>query len=139
MNNVILVGRLTKDPELKYVGEKNVALTKFTLAVNREYKQTNKENKADFINIELWGKTAEICYKYLGKGRKIAVQGRIETDSYLNQNGEKRFVTKIRGEKFQFADSKRNDNEVDTSDYYDAKQIFEDVEKENKQLEELPF
>ena len=139
MNNVILVGRLTKDPELKYVGEKNVALTKFTLAVNREYKQTNKENKADFINIELWGKTAEICYKYLGKGRKIAVQGRIETDSYLNQNGEKRFVTKIRGEKFQFADSKRNDNEVDTSNYYDAKQIFEDVEKENKQLEELPF
>ena len=77
MNNVVLVGRLTKDPELRYVGEKNNALTNFSLAVDRGYKNSQGESKVDFINIEIWGRQAEIFCTYMAKGKMVGIEGKI--------------------------------------------------------------
>ena len=88
MNNVVLVGRLTKDPELRYVGEKNNALTNFSLAVDRGYKNSQGESKVDFINIEIWGRQAEIFCTYMAKGKMVGIEGKIIADRYKNENGE---------------------------------------------------
>lgn len=84
MNKVILIGRLTKDPELRYTSN-NIAVATFTIAVNREYANQNGEREADFINIQVWKKQAENCNKYLTKGSKVAIDGRIQTRNYEDQ------------------------------------------------------
>jgi len=99
MNHVVLMGRLAKDPELKY-SQTGKAFSKFTVAVNREF---NRE-EADFINCTAWGKTAEIIAEYLRKGRRIALQGRISVSSY-EQNGETRWSTEVVVDKFEFVDT----------------------------------
>ena len=99
MNNVILMGRLTRDPELKY-SQSGKAFSKFTVAVNREF---NRE-EADFINCTAWGKTAETIAEYLRKGRRIALQGRISVSSY-EQNGETKWSTEVIVDKFEFVDT----------------------------------
>jgi len=93
------MGRLAKDPELKY-SQTGKAFSKFTVAVNREF---NRE-EADFINCTAWGKTAEIIAEYLRKGRRIALQGRISVSSY-EQNGETRWSTEVVVDKFEFVDT----------------------------------
>ena len=99
MNHVVLMGRLAKDPELKY-SQSGKAFSKFTVAVNRE---VNRE-EADFINCAAWGKTAEIIAEYLRKGRRIALQGRISVSNY-EQNGETRWSTEVVVDKFEFVDT----------------------------------
>lgn len=99
MNHVVLMGRLAKDPELKY-SQTGKAFSKFTVAVNREF---NRE-EADFINCAAWGKTAEIIAEYLRKGRRIALQGRISVSNY-EQNGETRWSTEVVVDKFEFVDT----------------------------------
>jgi len=84
MNNVVLIGRLTKDPELRYIPESQTAVATFTLAVDRP----GKEKKADFPKITVFGKQAENCERFITKGRLVAVQGRIQTGSYKNKNGD---------------------------------------------------
>ena len=104
MNNVILMGRLTRDPELKY-SQSGKAFCKFSLAVQREF---NRE-EADFINCLAFGKTAETIAEWLGKGRRIALQGRIQTGSYQNSNGDTVYTTEVVADRFEFIDS-QNEN-----------------------------
>lgn len=143
MNNVVLVGRLTKDPELRYVGEKNNALTNFSLAVDRGYKNLQGENKVDFINIEIWGKQAEIFCTYMEKGKMVGIEGKIITDKYKNENGENRYITRVRADSFRFLDSKNKNiatvGETEAN-YYNSNTLFNQVDKEKGlSIEELPF
>lgn len=108
MNNVTLMGRLTRDPELKY-SQAGKAYCRFTVAINREF---NRE-EADFINCLAFGKTAETIAEWLGKGRRIALQGRIQTGSYQNSNGDTIYTTEVVADRFEFVDS-QNENSKKT-------------------------
>ena len=104
MNNVTLMGRLTRDPELKY-SQAGKAYCRFTVAINREF---NRE-EADFINCLAFGKTAETIAEYLKKGRRIAIVGRIQTGNYENKNGDKVSTFEVVADKFEFVDSARSE------------------------------
>lgn len=105
MNKVLLIGRLTRDPELRYT-QSNRAVTQISIAVNRNFTNQNGEREADFINVVVWDKAAENLKKYVGKGRMIAVEGRIQTRSYDNTEGKKVYVTEVVAQNVQFLDSK---------------------------------
>ncbi|MGN1269381.1 MAG: single-stranded DNA-binding protein [Clostridia bacterium] len=109
MNKVILMGRLTKDPDIRYTQSTNTMVASFTLAVNRRFAKEG-EQQADFINIVAWSKTAEFVSKYFKKGQQVAVIGRLQTRSYEDNNGTKHYVTEIVSEEVYFADSKKEDN-----------------------------
>lgn len=114
MNNVVLMGRLTRDPEVRYsTGDNPLAIAKYTLAVDRIFKRDG-EPTADFINCTIFGKGAEFAEKYLRKGIKIAVTGRIQTGSYTNQDGQKVYTTDVVVDSQEFAESKSADSEADT-------------------------
>lgn len=110
MNHVVLIGRLTRDPELRYVGDSKKAVAKFTLAVDRDFVGKDGQKQTDFINIEAWNKTAENCSNYLSKGSLIAIFGSIRIENYENQQGEKRYATKIIANSIRFLDSKKSNN-----------------------------
>ena len=106
MNKAILMGRLTKDPDVRYSpGENAVAVARYTLAVNRRFHKEG-EQEADYINCVAFGKNAEFAEKYLSKGIKIVVSGRIQTGSYTNRDGQKVYTTDIAVEEQEFAESK---------------------------------
>ena len=105
MNNVMLLGRLAKDPELKY-SQSGKAFTKFSIAVTREFNR----DEADFINCIAWDKRAETICEYLKKGRRIALQGRLSVRSY-EQNGETKWMTEVIVDKFDFIDYQKSDTE----------------------------
>ena len=109
MNTVNLIGRLTKEPELKYTPA-GKAVVSFTLAVNRPFKNQGGENEADFIMIQAWGKTAENSANFLRKGSQAAVVGRIQTRNYENQQGQRVYVTEIVADSVQFLDPKGSVN-----------------------------
>lgn len=109
INNVVLTGRLTKDPELKYTAN-GVAVASFTVAVNRAFTNQSGEREADFINCVAWKKTAETIASYTKKGMLIGVEGRIQTRHYDNNDGQRVYVTEIVVEKFTFLESKNNAN-----------------------------
>ena len=109
MNNVILIGRLIKDVELRYTQSSNATYARFTIAVDRQMSKEKKQEAeangqptADFINIVVWGKQAENCQRYLQKGRNVAIQGRLQSGSYTAQDGTRRFVTEVWAERVQF-------------------------------------
>jgi len=104
MNRVVLVGRLTKDPDLRYTPN-GVPVATFTLAVNRPFKN-NGETEADFINCVVWRKPAENCANFLKKGSLAGVDGRIQTRSYEGQDGKKVYVTEVQAESVQFLEPK---------------------------------
>ena len=107
MNKVILMGRLTKDPEVRYSqGENSMAIARYTLAVDRRFNRNNDENTADFINCVAFGKAAEFAEKYYHKGIKIAVTGRIQTGSYTNKDGVRVYTTEVIIEEQEFAESR---------------------------------
>jgi single-strand DNA-binding protein len=106
MNKVELLGRLTKDPEIRYT-QNNIPVASFTLAVNRRFAKEG-EQQADFINIVAWNKTAEFCGKYFKKGSQIALVGRIQTRNWEDDNGQKRYATEVVAEEVYFADSKKD-------------------------------
>lgn len=99
MNNIILIGRLTKDPDLRYT-QAGKAVCSFTLAVDRPYSGEKKE--ADFINIVVWNKAGENAAKYLAKGRQTAVEGRLQIRSYDGNDGKKRYVTEVIADRVEF-------------------------------------
>lgn len=101
MNSVILIGRLARDPELSYTPNTNTACCRFTIAVDRPRRQ-GEDQGADFIRITVWGRQAETCDRYLAKGRQIAAQGRIQTGSYKNRNGETVYTTDVVAERVEF-------------------------------------
>ena len=117
MNKVFLIGRLTRDPEIRYTSS-NVAVTTFSIAVNRTFANQNGEREADFINIVVWRKQAENCKNYLNQGSQVAIDGRIQTRNYEDQNGQKRYVTEVVADNVQFLDTKaaREQREASSND-----------------------
>ena len=113
MNKVILMGRLTRDPEVRYTQTNNTLVASFSLAVNRRFTREGDTQTADFINIVAWGKTGEFCSKYFKKGQQVGIIGRIQTRTWEDQQGQKRYVTEVIAEETYFADSKR-DSQADT-------------------------
>ena len=107
MNKVSLLGRLTKEPEIRYTKTDNLAVASFTLAVNRRF---SKENVADFINIVAWGKTGEFVCKYFNKGQQVGVIGRIQTRNWEDDKKVKHYVTEVVAEEVYFADSKKEES-----------------------------
>ena len=132
MNKVVLIGRLTKDPEVRCTGE-GLCIARYTLAVDRRYKN-GTDQSADFIGCIAFGKAGEFAEKYLKKGTKIAVTGRIQTGSYTNNDGKKVYTTDVVIEEQEFAESKgsagNQDNNADKDGFIN---IPEGIE------EELPF
>ena len=108
MNRVILMGRLTRDPELRYSqGESAMAIARYTLAVNRGYRREQGDNGADFINCVVFRKGAEFAEKYLHQGTKLLVTGRIRTGSYTNKDGQKVYTTDVIVDEQEFAEKKQ--------------------------------
>ena len=123
MNKVILVGRLTAKPELRYTPS-NIAHSRFTIAVNRNYTNEDGTRTADFINVLSWRKQAETICKYFDKGSQIAIEGRLQSGSYDDNDGNKRYTLDVALENFEFVESKKRETE-------------EEVKEEQK--EEDPF
>ncbi|MCX7710531.1 MAG: single-stranded DNA-binding protein [Clostridia bacterium] len=109
MNKAILMGRLTKDPELRYSNTSNVAVCRFTVAVDRRFARQGEERQADFIPIVAFGKTGEFCSKYFQKGSKIALVGSIQTRTWDDNEGKKHYATEVVADEAYFADSKKNE------------------------------
>ena len=116
MNKVVLIGRLTRDPELRYTGS-NTPVATFTLAVNRPFSNQQGERDADFINVVVWRKQAENVKNYLTQGSQAAVEGRIQTRSYDDQNGQKRYVTEVIADNVEFLGSKNSSNNMNNTNY----------------------
>jgi len=122
MNKVMLLGRLTKDPETRYTQTNNTAVCNFTLAVNRRF----DKDKADFINCQAWQKTAEFASKHFAKGMQIAVVGRIQTRTWDDNDGKRHYVTEVVVDEVYFVDSKKQNEDTGN---------FEPIDEDD----ELPF
>lgn len=109
LNRAILIGRLTKDPELRYTPN-GVAVASFTLAVDRPFTNQQGEREADFIPVVVWRKQAENCANYIGKGRLVAVEGRIQVRTYDAKDGQRRWVTEVVADNVRFLDKRGNTN-----------------------------
>lgn len=119
MNKVILLGRLTKDPETRYTQSTNTQVTSFTLAVNRRFVKQGEERQADFINIVSWNKTAEFVSKYFSKGQQVGVIGRIQTKNYDDEQGVKHYITEVIAEEVYFAGEKKEKAQNDPTDDFE--------------------
>ena len=109
MNKVCLIGRLTKDPEVRYTQTNNTLVASFNIAINRKFVKEGEERQADFINIVAWNKTGEFASKYFKKGQQVGIVGRIQTRNYDDENGQKHYITEVVAEEVYFADSKKDD------------------------------
>ena len=107
MNKVILMGRLTRDPEVRYTQTNNTQVASFSLAVNRRFVRQGEERQADFFNIVAWGKQGEFCSKYFKKGQQVGVIGRLQTRTWDDDKG-RHYITEIVAEEVYFADSRRD-------------------------------
>ena len=116
MNKVILLGRLTKDPEVRYTQANNTLVASFSLAVNRRFVPQGGERQADFFNIVAWSTLGEFCSKYFKKGQQVSIVGRLQNRSWDDDQGTKHYITEIVAEEAYFADSKR-DNGGDSSSF----------------------
>jgi single-strand DNA-binding protein len=110
MNRVVLIGRLTRDPELRYTSGNNAAVCNFTIAVDRGFTGQSGEREADFIPIVVWNKQAENVKNYLTKGSQAAIDGRIQTRTYDDKDGQKRYVTEVVANNVEFLGSKNSSN-----------------------------
>jgi len=125
LNSVVLIGRLTRDPELRYIPNTGTAVSNFSLAVDKQVSRERRQEMeakgqptADFINIVVWGKQAENCANYLAKGRLAAVQGRLQSRSYDDSEGIRRYVTEVVAERVKFLewgdeDARQTPNSID--------------------------
>lgn len=144
MNKVILIGRLTREPEIRYSsGENSIAIARYTLAVDRKYNR--EEQSADFLNCVAFGKAAEFTEKYLHKGTKIAITGHIQTGSYTNKDGVKVYTTDIIIEEQEFAESKK-ESSAESGEYSNGGSRAEQAVSDDGFMnipdgmdEELPF
>ncbi len=140
MNSVVLIGRLARDPELRFVPGSGMAVANFTMAVDKGLTREKKQEfesqgrpTADFIRIVVWGKQAENCSQYLSKGKLVAIQGSIQTGSYKTQTGETRYTTEVLANRVEFLEwgdknqsSKRKDDFSFGDDQFDDYQALED-------------
>ena len=140
MNKVFLVGRLTRDPELRY-GASNNAVMRTSIAVDRQFTNQNGEREADFINIVAFGNRAETMKKYLTKGSQIAVSGRIQTGSYDGTDGKRVYTTDVIIDEFQFLDTRgsRTQDTGNSSNNTSSEVTPYDFSSENTQVETDPF
>jgi single-strand DNA-binding protein len=109
LNKIILIGRLTRDVELRYA-QSGKAVANFTLAVDRPYKNQDGEKETDFIRTVVWGKQAENCANHIGKGRLVAVDGRLQIRSYDGNDGQRKYITEVVAEDVRFLDRPKNEN-----------------------------
>lgn len=139
MNRVCLVGRLTAKPELRYTNS-NLPVTRFSVAVNRTFSNANGQREADFINIVVWRKQAENVCNFLDKGSLVSIEGRIQTGSYDDQNGQKRYTFEVVADSVQFLESKgqsqarannTNNNSYNQTTPYDYQEPTNNVSVEN--------
>lgn len=130
MNKVILIGRLTRDPELKDVGTTQIC--SFGLAVNRRFKRENSDN-VDFFDIDVWAKQGENCAKYLNKGSQVAISGRVEMQTWNDNDGNKKYKTKIVADEVNFLSSNNNEDKNENTKPSDSKP------SNNSGEDELPF
>ena len=137
MNKVVIIGRFTRDPEIKYTtGENATATARFSLAVNRRFKNKEGNYDADFINCVAFGKTAEFIEKYFTKGMAIGITGRIQTGSYTNKEGQKVYTTDVVVEETEFVESKNKD----TSDNVPNNNVNSNSDfEETVSDDEMPF
>ena len=133
MNKVILMGRLTRDPEVRQTANTNTQVATFALAVNRRFKSEGQPD-ADFINIVAWGKTAEFCSKYFKKGQQISLVGRIQTRNYDDENGQKHYVTEVIAEEVYFAGGNKTAAEEQPGEAYE-----DPFASSNTEDDDLPF
>lgn len=108
MNKVILMGRLTRDPEVRYTQTNNTLVASFTIAVNRRFGRQGEERQADFIPIVAWSKLGEFCSKYFKKGQQVGIIGRMQTRNWEDENKVKHYITEVVAEEAYFADSKKD-------------------------------
>lgn len=135
MNRVMLVGRLTAKPELKYTGS-NIPFTRFSVAVNRTFSNAQGEREADFISVVVWRKQAENITNYLDKGSLVSVEGRLQVSNYTDKDGNRRYMTEVVADSVQFLDSRRSsENRNDAPTPYD----FETNNTNTVSVDEDPF
>ena len=116
MNRVILMGRLTRDPEVRYSkSERSMAVARYTLAVDRRGRREGSEQTADFISIVAFDRAGEFAEKYFRQGMRVCISGRIQTGSYTNRDGQKVYTTEVIADEQEFADSKGNSGQQDRS------------------------
>lgn len=135
MNKVILLGRLTADPELRYTTGTNIPVCRFRLAVERPYTKQGEEKKTDFISCVAFGRLAENLEKYIRKGRRIVIEGRIQVDSYERDDRSKGYSTSVIVERFHFADSKPGEQAQEVSQPDPEMDGFEPLDSDD----DLPF
>lgn len=135
MNKTLLIGRLTRDPDIRYSqGEQSMTIARFSLAVDRRFKRDGDNQSTDFISCVAFGKTAEFIEKYVFKGTKIAVEGRIQTGSYTNNDGNKVYTTDVVVEQVEFAGSKTDSKSAAKESNDDFMNVADGLDDEG-----LPF
>jgi len=127
MNKFIGIGRLTKDPELRYT-QSEKAVASFDIAINRAFKNKDGEKETDFFKVVIWNKQAENCKKYLTKGSQVAIEGELQNRSYENDKGEKRYITEIIASSIEFLTPKSNEvkEEIVESEVKDEDEPFKE-------------
>ena len=139
MNKVILMGRLTRDPEVRYTQTNNTLVASFSLAVNRRFARQGEERQADFINVVAWSKTGEFVSKYFKKGQQVAVIGRLQTRNWDDEQGQKHYITEVVAEETYFADSKRDGAADMASSFGSDDDVAADSEFAVSSGDDLPF
>lgn len=137
MNQVILIGRLTRDPELRFIPNSGTAVARFSIAVNREFKREGQPD-ADFFNIVVWGKSAENCANYLKKGRLVAVNGSMRNNNYEDKNGVKHYAIEINANRVQFlewGDNNNNNGRPAQNNYQQQNQGYNNQQNNNQQAQ----
>ena len=126
MNKVILMGRLVRDPEVRYTNGNNTMIATFQIAVNRRFAKQGEERQADFFQIVAWDKMGEFCSKYFKKGQQVSVIGRLQTRNYDDKDGKKVYVTEVVAEEAYFADTKRDSSESNTTPFEGQAPVVDD-------------
>ncbi len=136
MNKAILMGRLTRDPELRYTSASNIAVCSFTLAIDRPFKKQGEERETDFIPVVAWRNTAEFCSKYFTKGLRVAVEGRIQTRNWDDAEGKRHYATEVVADQVHFADGKKEGStDFSRGPQFDSGNDFPPIEDDT----DLPF
>lgn len=138
INNVTLTGRITKDLEQRHTNSGKTVVN-FTLAVDRRFKDQNGERQADFIQVQVWGKTAEILCQYAGKGSLIGIEGRIQTRNYENNQGQRVHVTEVVAENVSFLDSNKDNGQSQQGGYQQSNGYQNDNYQQQPLTNNVPF
>ena len=139
MNKCVLMGRLTRDVDVRYTQTNNTMVANFSLAINRRFAKEGEERQADFINIVSFGKTAEFVSKYFKKGQQVGIIGRIQTRNWDDDQGQKHYVTEVVAEEAYFADSKREQSGMSTETENDITNTFGVNTVTTSSGDDLPF